>query len=133
MIVFILICFLGIVPKASKSCSKQKNLLSLLNCFSAGIFLAMALLHLLPEGVVLYKGWVETEGIQDPFPLPYMLFLVGFLLVLFVDRVIARAFGHTHGAKKVEPKYNRTDIELPATTPKKTEETVIGTTPKVQE
>ena len=76
---------------------------------------------------------VENEGIEDPFPLPYLLFLLGFLLVLLVDRVIARAFGHSHGVKKVEPRRNRTDIELPATTPKKAEETVIGITPKVQE
>ena len=96
LIIFIVICFAGIVPKAWSACAKQENVLSVLNCFSAGMFLAMALMHILPEGIELFEMYTEKEGIEEPFPLPYLMFFVGFLLVLLVDRVIARAIGHKH-------------------------------------
>ena len=57
-IVFIFINFsityLGLLPKVMPVCRKNENLLSVCNCFSAGIFLSMALMHLIP-------GTVETH------------------------------------------------------------------------
>ena len=52
--VFFIICLSGLAPKAWGSCAKNETALSLLNCFSAGIFLAMALVHMMPEGARLY-------------------------------------------------------------------------------
>ena len=37
---------------------------------------------------------VDRHGI---FPLPYLLFFVGYCLVLLVDRVLAGEYGHSHG------------------------------------
>ena len=81
----------GVLPKVWGTCNKNEVLLSLLNCFSAGIFLAMALIHILPESAEIYMLWAAVEGIEKPFPLPYVMFLIGYLLILLVDRVAAKA------------------------------------------
>ena len=79
----------GILPKLIPAVARSKNALSFLNCFSAGIFLGMALIHIVPEGVELYAEWAEKKKIEKPFPLDYVLIFVGYLIVLAVDRVIA--------------------------------------------
>ena len=114
IIVFFVICMAGIIPKAWSGCAKREWALSLLNCFAAGMFLAMALMHLLPEGVELYDGWAAEHEIEEPFPLAYLMFFVGFLLVLCVDRVIARALtgGKHHGMEEQGPKTGRGEVEL---------------------
>ena len=57
IVVFWVICAAGLVPKAWKGCARSETTLSLLNCFSAGIFLAMALVHMMPEGAELFQVW----------------------------------------------------------------------------
>ena len=105
-IAFFLLCIIGLIPKAWPACSRSETALSLLNCFSAGIFLAMALLHMMPEGVELYNLWVRVNEVEEPFPLPYTMFLAGYILVLFVDRGLTKMCGldhvHGHGRKEEE-------------------------------
>ena len=63
------------------------------------MFLGMALTHMLPDGVMLYATWAKSAGyahVGDAFPLPYVSFFLGYLLVLLIDRVIARMCGHKH-------------------------------------
>lgn len=60
-----------------------------MNCFSAGIFLGMALIHIIPEAIEVYGDYSKEKSIERPFPLPYVLIFVGYLIVLSVDRVIA--------------------------------------------
>ena len=55
MFAFFAICFVGLAPKACGECKHSEIILSLLNSFSAGVFLGMALLHMMPEGVELYN------------------------------------------------------------------------------
>ena len=102
------VCMFGIIPRVWERCLKSENLLSMLNCFSSGLFLGMALVHMMPETVEIYEGWAEHEGIERPFPLPYVGFFLGYVLILAVDRVIAKSYhlpeGHTHAAAKDEPK-----------------------------
>ena len=55
MAICIFLCVgFGIIPKVWKRCAESENLLSFLNCFSAGIFLGMALIHMMPESVEIY-------------------------------------------------------------------------------
>ena len=61
IIVFFICCMAGIIPKACSGCAKREWALSLLNCFAAGMFVAMALMHLLPEAVELYGSWVASK------------------------------------------------------------------------
>ena len=102
------VCMFGIIPRVWERCLKSENMLSMLNCFSSGLFLGMALVHMMPETVEIYNGWAEHEEIERPFPLPYVGFFLGYVLILAVDRVIAKSYhlpeGHTHAAAKDEPK-----------------------------
>lgn len=66
-IVFIFINFsityLGLIPKVLPACRDNETVLSISNCFSAGIFLAMALMHLIPGAEEAYSGWALMNRI----------------------------------------------------------------------
>ena len=96
---------LGIVPKFWPVCRDNEHVLSMLNCFSAGIFLGMSLVHMMPEAAEIYMIWAAKEGIEKPFPLPYVGFFMGYMLILGVDRVAAKAcgVGHSHGGEEKKP------------------------------
>jgi zinc transporter ZupT len=64
--------------------------LSLLNCFSAGIFLAMSLLHMMPESMEMYQSWVDDNQIGHAFPLPPMVYIVGYMLILLLDQIFKK-------------------------------------------
>jgi zinc transporter 1/2/3 len=87
--------YLGLIPKKCDWCTKSKLPLSFLNCFAAGIFLAMAVVHILPEAAEIWDEYAEQEGIENAFPLPYVGYLVGYVLILWVDKVIAGKY-HIH-------------------------------------
>jgi zinc transporter ZupT len=58
-----------------KSCNKNRSLLGIANAFSGGIFLAIALLHIIPEAhthylVYLHKGAVEDSHSHEIPPMP---------------------------------------------------------------
>ena len=79
----------GIIPKIWGKCRDNEQILSYLNCFSAGLFLGMALVHMMPEASEIYLSWAAEEKIEKPFPLPYVMYFVGYVLILSIDRVIA--------------------------------------------
>ena len=56
-LIFIMICIMysGLLPAYSKHCRGNGLVLSFLNCFAGGVFLAMALIHILPEAVDTYE------------------------------------------------------------------------------
>jgi zinc transporter ZupT len=110
MLFVIFLCSLsGVLPKLIPAIARNNTVLSFLNCFSAGIFLGMALFHIIPEGAEQYESWATEKGIERPFPLAFVLIFVGYLIVLAVDRVIAgfllkltgkeneAHIGHSHG------------------------------------
>ena len=102
MFVFFCTCQTGLIPKLCSlgpGSKRSETALSLLNCFSAGIFLAMAILHLMPASVEIHAAWAKKNNVEEPFPLPYLCFLAGYCLVLFIDKVLSRACGlggHSH-------------------------------------
>lgn len=59
--IFILTLF-GILPLKIPAIKKSESGLSYLNCFSAGMFLAIALIHMLPESVLEYNEWATSHG-----------------------------------------------------------------------
>lgn len=64
-LIFILfaVVYTGLIPAYSKHCRSSAFTLSLMNCFSGGVFLAMALMHILPEAVeVYYESMKPTEA-----------------------------------------------------------------------
>ena len=109
MLFAMLLCVgFGVIPKVWSKCRDSENTLSLLNCFSAGLFLGMSLIHMMPEAAEMYTEWALKEGIERAFPLPYVMYFVGYLLILAIDRVAAKAYhgvvhGHDPTNKEVKP------------------------------
>ena len=85
--------------KGKKGCCKGMCI-SLSSCFAAGMLLSIAILHILPEADANYGagGHEEEEGHEGEeeeghgeghsFPVPFLLFLVGFMVMLLLDQVI---------------------------------------------
>ena len=125
IIILFFIVYLGLIPAYSKYCRSSQLTLSLMNCFAGGVFLAMAFIHILPEAVEQYYGAMlgeedahgghrllqaagnttlatpaaEEEEHADRhgiFPLPYLMFFVGYCIILLIDRVFAGEHGHSH-------------------------------------
>ena len=55
--------------------------------FSGGVFLAVALLHILPEAVSDFANEIRPED-EPTFPLPYFLVFCGYSLILIIDKVM---------------------------------------------
>ena len=76
----------GLIPTWSRSCRESPKILGIANSFAAGVFLAIAFVHILPEEAA---NWLELkEGVEDPFPLPYFLMFCGYTLILLIDKVL---------------------------------------------
>ena len=72
----------------------NQEYLGLANTFAAGVFLAVALCHLLPEAAQEIE--LQHPDINDRFPIAFILCLLGFVIVLTIERVIFSAHGHGH-------------------------------------
>eukprot|EP00356_Strombidium_inclinatum_P011728 CAMPEP_0170490094 /NCGR_PEP_ID=MMETSP0208-20121228/8362_1 /TAXON_ID=197538 /ORGANISM="Strombidium inclinatum, Strain S3" /LENGTH=102 /DNA_ID=CAMNT_0010765329 /DNA_START=102 /DNA_END=410 /DNA_ORIENTATION=- len=86
-----------------------------MSCFAAGMLLALAICHILPEANESYEEIVAEEELHEEhrrrilseddhddhddheeeehghghaFPLPFVLFMAGFLLLLLLDQVL---------------------------------------------
>jgi len=70
------------------------------NVLSGGMFIAMALFHILPETLEHMPAKMQTLLTKNPSQLPCMvLVFLGFVMVLFFERVLLDAHGqaHSHG------------------------------------
>ena len=63
--------------------------------------------------VVEEEEHADRHGI---FPLPYLLFFVGYCLVLLVDRVLAGEHGHSHGHNHSHHDHHHEEIDEKAKT-----------------
>jgi len=53
----------------------------------------MALMHVMPEAADTYTMHAKcNEYGESPFPLPYVLIMAGYLLILIIDRWLAASF-----------------------------------------
>lgn len=80
--------FVGISPMVFAVFRRSELLASLSNCYAGGLFLAVGLIHLLPEGSELLEGQVGE------MPLGHILAICGYSLILFIDKVL---LSHSHG------------------------------------
>lgn len=93
-IVFILVCwceafFAGIFPTLSKSCRENPKILGIANAFASGVFLAIALIHILPEEVDIYYNELNADkDWGDLFPVPFFLMWAGYTIILVLDKVM---------------------------------------------
>ena len=87
------ICF-SFMPYFISSCRKNNKFLSLSNSFSAGIFLSMGLIHILPESAEMLKELTDI-------PLAYILCFLSYALILFIEKIPFNSHallhsGHSH-------------------------------------
>lgn len=59
-VIFAIALFFGVLPAKVKSCGRNPKFMSMANAFSGGLFLAIALVHILPDVVKDYGKWVES-------------------------------------------------------------------------
>ena len=86
--VIFIVTLSGVLPLKISCIRKSEAGLSYLNCFSAGMFLTIALIHMLPESVEEYDKWTKKLELEKPFPLPYCCMFIGYIIVLLIDQVI---------------------------------------------
>jgi len=111
----------GLLPAKVKSCGRNPKFMSMANSFSGGLFLAIALIHILPDVIKDYTEYLHPtdppaavtytksyrtksgygEEKKADFPLPFMLVFCGYTFILLVDKVMfdshALFGGHDHG------------------------------------
>lgn len=62
----------------------MQGILSVVNCFSGAVFLAVGLLHLLPH-VIEYEA---LSSLDTDYPVGLAVVLAGFALILFMEQVL---------------------------------------------
>jgi zinc transporter ZupT len=94
----------GMIPFWSKSCRESPKCMGIANAFAAGIFMAIAFLHILPEEIEIWADmWVNVYNnpADHILPLPTLLCVAGYTLILVIDKVLfdthALIHGHDHG------------------------------------
>lgn len=78
----------GIIPSKNRRFRTSPMILGIANAFSGGVFLAIAFMHIMPEEIEDYNDLMKEKGIENPFPLPYLLVFVGYTFILIIDKVL---------------------------------------------
>jgi zinc transporter ZupT len=105
------VVYVAFIPMYCKVCRNSQRMLGVLNSFAGGIFLAMAFIHILPEAneeynemykdILLDKGMTEEEVDETHiFPTPFVVFFMGYAVVLFIDRVLGAHFSNDPKSKR---------------------------------
>lgn len=88
--ILILVC--GLIPLKSVHFRSSPQNISLGNCFSGGLFLALAILHLLPEARMELESTEDTESSnRSSFPITFAICLAAFSFILLIDRVMFKS------------------------------------------
>ena len=115
IIMFLEIMIFGSLPIRLKAFKENKLLLSLAAGFSGGLFLAIGVIHLLPEANEQINTYFEEQDEADhdhnppnnpivghggdedePFPWAFLVCVLSFSLILFIEKMIT-AEQHKHG------------------------------------
>lgn len=90
----------GSIPLRVKAFKENKLVLALANAFSGGLFLAVGIIHLLPEAAENFENYYK-EGLKpgeepdEHFPFAFLITVLSFSLVLFIEK-IATNHHHSH-------------------------------------
>jgi zinc transporter 1/2/3 len=80
----------GLIPIKWKRVRSNKRAMAYSNCFSGGLFVAIGLIHILPESHFYLEAQQEHptgKHQKQPFPLSYVICLLTFSLLLFIDKI----------------------------------------------
>lgn len=105
----------GMAPVKIQACAKSVTFLGMANAYAGGVFLAISLMHILPEAIEAYEKWQHEEeeatGIKHEHKgwetLPYFLFFMGYFVILMVDKVIFDTHTMEHSHDPVNQEFAR--------------------------
>ena len=96
----------GAFPTYNRNCRESPKIMGIANAFAGGVFLAIAFCHITPEQI---ESWGEIQGEPEKlFPLPEVLILTGYSIILLIDKVVFDTHalfdgdGHTHDPAEVK-------------------------------
>jgi zinc transporter ZupT len=103
--IFFISVFFGVLPAKWGAIRNSQTILSILNSFSAGVFIAIAFMHILPEAVETYDEICKESHAARCFPWPYFILFLGYSMILLLDKVAFDSHdlfddGHGH---KIDP------------------------------
>lgn len=107
----ILVC--GLAPIKSARFRSNQKYISLGNSFCGGLFLALSLLHLLPES----QEELQSTDISDSshvshFPISFALCLATFTLILLIDRVAFKEGDANNNNRLIPVEMNEADPKI---------------------
>lgn len=114
LVLMLVCCFVGVLPKTWGKCRNSERCMSLLNCFAGGVFLGVALLHIGPQSQTVYRLDHIAHGENYDFPWPFLMFFFGYMAVLLIDRVIAGKFHammHNHNGADTDRPSNAVNAD----------------------
>ncbi|CAD8161037.1 unnamed protein product [Paramecium octaurelia] len=111
LILFLIILFTANLPFKSKTFRENKPLVSISQAFSGGLFLSVALLHLLPESQDKYETSQSNGEMpkKELFPFPFLITILSFALILFIEKIVTNHKHQHQDHVDVQPTQN---IEL---------------------
>jgi len=77
----------GLIPILSKKLQKNETAIAYAQCFSAGMFMAIAFIHLIPEA---NEGFEEARP-EIKYPICYLVVILSYTLILVIEKVLFNA------------------------------------------
>ncbi|WKX90019.1 hypothetical protein Q1695_009114 [Nippostrongylus brasiliensis] len=103
---FIPLKLLRFLDKKHGDNKKHSKWLSLLSCFSGGVFMGTCFLDIIPHINENYEDFKVLSGTNFEFPLPQFFTCIGFFLVYLIEEICIKVFAmkhdHSHGGGQVE-------------------------------
>lgn len=105
---------MGLLPVKVKSFRESLTILGIANAFSGGVFIAIALLHIMPEATEHWNEYQceqykeanpDKKSCPDFYQVQFLILVSGYGLMLILDKVVFDAHsmlhddeeGHEHG------------------------------------
>ncbi|VDM58059.1 unnamed protein product [Angiostrongylus costaricensis] len=128
VVMFVTTAFAGFIPlkllrflnKKHGDNKKSGKWLSLLSCFSGGVFMGTCFLDIVPHINENYEDFKVLSGMDIEFPLPQFCTCIGFFLVYLIEEICMKVFSmkHNHGhdshveKAKAAPNVHRDSLNL---------------------
>ena len=89
----------GFIPLYTKSLYNSPRLISVGNCFAAGIFLLVGIVHLLPDAQEAFDESLSPNSM----PIGYVIAGGGYAMMVFIESILFPAHSHSHGPDHTHP------------------------------
>lgn len=93
IIIFAITITCGMLPLCFKVITRQKMIIALANSFSAGLFISIALFHILPEAEMDFSNGMKWKKLNQDFPYCQLIMVIVYLFILYLEKI---RFAHTH-------------------------------------